>query len=62
MVDVSGPERARYRFAHEVGDRAPLLLSQRPETLVNLVVEIELCSDHAMYVHRDCPSGQYALR
>ena len=52
MVDVARAEGARNRLANEIGDCSPLLLSQRPKPPVNIIVEIELRPDHAMYVHR----------
>jgi hypothetical protein len=46
------PVRARDGFADEVGKGTPLPLGELPQATVHLVVEIELGSDHTMYIHR----------
>lgn len=55
MIDISGAECPRDCLAYQVGDGAPLLGRQRTQAAVHVIVEVELRSDHAMYVHR--PSG-----
>jgi hypothetical protein len=60
------PDRRIYpsdRFPDQIGNGATLFARQRLETLVQVVLEVELGTVHSMYIHRHTyivnPQGRY---